>query len=82
MRKLFNRVKTDIDKIGFFPASSFKIPPFFNADEEWLEEIADKNDSFPKFNDLQKLAKTISLLFVHLNYVWCNQPPFCLLYLK
>lgn len=56
--KLFKRVKTEMDKIGFFSVNSFKLPPFFNVDEEWLEEIADKNDSFPKFIDLQNSVKT------------------------
>lgn len=26
------------------------MPPFFNTDEDWLEEFSGKNDSLPKFS--------------------------------
>lgn len=56
-KKLFHKAKTEFKSIGCFSIDSFRIPPFFNADEEWLEEIAEKNDSFPEFNELKKFAK-------------------------
>lgn len=58
--KLFKRVKTEMKRIDCFSIDSFKTPPFFNADEEWLEEFTRKNDSFPKFNELQKYLKSIN----------------------
>ncbi len=55
--KLFNKAKTELKRINCFSTNAFRLPPFFNADEEWFEEIADKNDSFPEFNELKRIAK-------------------------
>ena len=44
-------------EINCFSIESFKIPPFFNAEEDWLKEFTGKNDTFPKFEELQRLSK-------------------------
>lgn len=55
--KLFEKVKTEMKEINCFSIESFKIPPFFNADEDWLKEFTGKNDTFPKIEELQRLSK-------------------------
>lgn len=78
--KLFKKVKNEIKRIKCFSNDSFRIPPFLNADEEWIEEFTNKNDSFPEFNHLKILAESkndtdriekirIACMFLTNNYV-------------
>lgn len=55
--KFFKKARTEMKDINCFSVESFRNPPFFNADEDWLEEFTRKNDTFPKFEELQRFSK-------------------------